>query len=109
MLRASAPNFDAEPNLRALTDAGVDLGVAGSRELLGAVDASVLRDNDEIETARTELVATVGEPAAVRAFATAGNFEMMNRLLDALGVGPHKGVLPLADEIGVVVPDHFAT
>jgi len=109
MLRASAPNFDVEPNLRALSDAGVDLGVAGSRELLGAVDAAVLRDSDEIESARAELVAALGEPATVRAFATAGNFEMMNRLLDALGVGPHKGVLPLAAEIGVVVPDHFAS
>jgi len=108
MLRASATNFGVDANLRALTDAGIDLGVTGARELLAAADATVLRDTDEIEVARAELVAAVGEPGAIRAFATAGNFEMMNRLLDALGVGPLKGVLPLADEIGVVVPDHFA-
>lgn len=108
MLRASAHKFEAKVALRALTDAGVELGVADSRELLAAADAAVLRDVDEIEVARSNLVSAVGEQGAVRAFATAGNFEMMNRLLDALGVGPPDRVMDLAAEIGVVVPNHFA-
>ena len=69
----------------------------------------MLRDADEIETARVDLVQAIGEPAAVRAFATAGNFQMMNRLLDGLGVGPHERFHSLAPELDVVIPDHFAS
>lgn len=69
----------------------------------------MLGDHHEIDEARANLVRVAGTAAAVRAFATAGNFQMMNRLLDGLGVGPHERFLPLAAEIGVTVPDHFAT
>ena len=69
----------------------------------------MLRDTDEIEPARTELVTALGEPAAIRAFATAGNFQMMNRLLDGLGVGPHQRFHSLAPELDVEIPDHFAS
>ena len=42
------------------------------------------------------------------AAAVAANFEMMNRLLDAVGVGPSRQMLPIGDEIGVPLPARFA-
>lgn len=84
------------------------MGTRNARELIAATDAAVLRDPDEIAAARTALVAALGKDRAIRTFATAGNFEMMNRLLDGLGVGPAEVFRPLAEEIGVAIPTHFA-
>ena len=108
MLRASAPKFGVEANLRALTDAGTDLGVTSARELLAAADAAVLRDTDEIEVARADLLTTVGEPGAVRAFATAGNFEMMNRVAEGTGIPvPAQSIDRMRDTIADLGIDSF--
>ena len=43
----------------------------------------------------------------MRAIAVAANFEMMNRLLDAAGVGPTTEMRPVGDLIGVTLPARF--
>jgi hypothetical protein len=39
--------------------------------------------------------------------AVTGNFEMMNRLLDAIGVGPSPQMTAIGDQIGVPLPDRW--
>lgn len=107
MLRASSDHLGQALELRGVADLGVDSKVSAAAEIMAAVDAAVLRDHYEIDDARSALVDRIGEPAAVRVFAIAGNFEMMNRLLDAIGAPVGKGVTGLADEMGLTIPDHL--
>ena len=100
MLRASSEKQSLPLELASIGNPVVDSGVRAGAELLAAVDAAVLRDDLELAEAREALVAAVGEAGAVRAFATAGNFEMMNRLLDAQGVMPGEDIRSIGDEIG---------
>lgn len=79
---------------------------AGS-ELLAFADAAVLRDGHEMPDARTALLRTAGEAAVIRAAAVAGNFQMMNRLLDAIGVRVRRSGMAFADELGLSVPEHL--
>ena len=76
------------------------------RELLAAVDAAVLRDDWEIESARSQLIDAVGEPGAFRAFSVAASFEMMNRIMDAVGAPPKGFADDLPEAIGVPWPPH---
>ncbi|MDH3299979.1 MAG: hypothetical protein OES24_05680 [Acidimicrobiia bacterium] len=76
-------------------------------ELTAFTDAAVLRDGHEMPGARTALRNAAGEAAVIRAAAVAGNFQMMNRLLDAIGVRVRRGGMALADELGLTVPDHL--
>ena len=108
MLRVSSPKFGAVAQLAGIKDLSIDVGVAGSRSIMAAADAAVLRDDMELVDARAQLVTELGEAAAARTFAVAGNFEMMNRLLDALGVGPMGPSAKLAEDLGVEIPSHFA-
>ena len=108
MLRGSSPHFGPAANIAGIGKVSIDVGVSHSAELIAATDAAVLRDELELSDARTQLVEAVGEAAAVKTFAVAGNFEMMNRLLDALGVGPMGPAVALAGELGVEIPNHFA-
>ncbi|GEM_PF-1207608 len=109
MLRASSRKQNLEVRLDAISNPVTDSGVPAGAELLAAVDATVLRDGLELDDARNELVACVGEAGAVRAFATMGNFEMMNRLLDGQGVMPGPDARPIGDEIGRPFVDPHAT
>ncbi len=93
--------------MRGVGHVTVDSGVPGDAELGALADAAVLRDPDEMEVARTRSVEALGEPATVRALAVAGNFEMMNRLLDAVGVGPTKASHEIGDAIGVPPPPRW--
>ena len=104
MLRASSQAADAPFDLRGVTDTGVDPLVPAGRELVALTDAAVLHDPHEIGPAREALVAAAGPEAAARAATVAGNFSMMNRLLDGIGVGPHPSMLPIGDELGVHPP-----
>lgn len=91
-------------NLKAIGDSMQDPQLEAGSELRALTDAAVLRDPDERDSALGALVAVAGEAAALRAAATAGNFEMMNRLLDANGVGPTAALAAIAPEISVVWP-----
>lgn len=109
MLRASAAANDESVDMRGIGAVNVDSGIPGDRVLTALTDAAILRDADEMVTARDRAVSTLGEAATVRALAVAGNFEMMNRLLDAIGVGPPQRLLEVGDEIGVALPARFRT
>ena len=107
MLRASAARTNRSVDLRAALDPMVDSRLPAGPELLAFTDATVLRDAEEMPIARQALLDTAGPDAVVRAAAVAGNFEMMNRLLDAVGVAvTHQGAA-LAAELGLRVPDHL--
>ncbi len=106
MLRASADATDQPVVLAAIRDESIDPGpgVRAGRELRNLTDAIVLRDNDERPTAFAELVDAVGPAGAVRAAAVVGNFEMMNRLMDGIGVGAGPEMATIAADIGVTLP-----
>ncbi len=65
----------------------------------------------EIPDAEAELLArtarNIVDAGVIRAAACAGNFEMMNRLLDAIGVPVSDAGITLADGLGLVVPLHL--
>lgn len=105
MLRASAHHHHEDINLLGVGRPNVDVGLPGSRVLSALVEATVLRDGDEIERVRTQAIEVLGSGATARAVQVTGNFEMMNRLLDAVGVDPPDGMLAIGDAIGVPLPD----
>ena len=107
MLRASAHASDVEIEMKGVGHVAVDSLVRGDTVLGALTDAAVLRDVDEMPIARSRAVEQLGEATTMRAVAVAGNFEMMNRLLDAIGVGPPKGMQGIGDEIGVPLPARF--
>lgn len=107
MLRASSQRTDRPTELRAIVDPVSDSLLPAGAGLLAFTDAAVLRDADEMSLARQRLGDQAGPEAVVRAAAVAGNFEMMNRLLDAVGVPVSSPGMALADELGLRVPDHL--
>ncbi len=104
MLRASAEALHQRIDLRAVSDSVADPLLPGGRELRCLVDAVVLRDGEEREEAIGPLLEAVGVEGAVRAAAVIGNFEMMNRLLDGIGVGPFEGMTDIAPDLGISWP-----
>lgn len=106
MLRASSKARNLDTDLGAIADPTRASGVPHGAELLAATDAAVLRDGLELADARDALVSAIGETAAVRAFAVAGNFEMMNRLLDGQGVMPDPATRSIGDAIGKPFVQH---
>ncbi len=107
MLRASSDRTGRPSDVRAVVDPMRDPLVPAGAQLLAFVDAAVLRDPDEMPTARAALLDAAGPDAVVRAAAVAGNFDMMNRLLDATGVVVPKRMAIVADELGLRLPDHL--
>jgi len=93
--------------MRGVGHVAIDSGVPGDAVLGALAEAAVLRDPDEIDTARSRGLEELGAAATIRALAVAGNFEMMNRLLDAIGVGPTKASHEVGDAIGVPPPTRF--
>ncbi|MEL6983079.1 MAG: hypothetical protein AAFO29_11700 [Actinomycetota bacterium] len=107
MLRASSHTTGRPADLAAVVDPMRDSLLPAGFQLLAFTDAAVLRDPDEMPAARAALHEAAGPKAVVRAAAVAGNFEMMNRLLDATGVVVTGRRLQLAEELGLRVPDHL--
>ncbi|NND74571.1 MAG: hypothetical protein HKN44_06150 [Ilumatobacter sp.] len=107
MLRASAEANDETIDLRGVGDVSVDSGVRHGHVLGAVVEAAVLRDADEMDIARERAVQALGSAGAVRAIAVTANFEMMNRLLDAVGIGPPASRLAIGDAIGIPLPSRF--
>jgi len=107
MLRVSADANDETVDMRGVGHVAVDSGVPGDAELTALTDAVVLRDPDELDIARSRAIERFGAVSTVRAIAVAANFEMMNRLLDAAGVGPTTAMRPVGDLIGVALPARF--
>lgn len=107
MLRESAEANNEAIDMRGVGSGSVDSGVVGDRVLTALTDAAVLRDPQELEIARGRCVELLGEATTVRALAVVGNFEMMNRLLDAIGVGPPQRIAAIGAAIGVPLPERF--
>ena len=107
MLRASADANDETIDMRGVGHVTVESGVPGDAELTALTDATILRDPDELAVARARAIAELGEAATIRTIAVAANFEMMNRLLDATGVGPTTSMRPIGDLIDVALPSRF--
>lgn len=107
MLRASSEALGGRADPRAAVDLTVDPGVPGGRELLALTDAVVLGDDLELPVARQATVKALGPEAAARAVTVAGNFQMMNRCLDAVGARVTARLRPMADHLGVEIPAHL--
>ena len=99
MLRASALLNGLPLDLRGIADPKIDLGIPAGGRLLAFTEALIT--GHELTDAREHLVAAVGEAAAVRAALTVGNFEMMNRIVDATGVPVPPSMSEVFAELGV--------
>ncbi len=104
MLRASSQRTDQAVDLKAVGDVTRDPLLVAGAELRELTDAAVLRDPFERDIALPALVAATDEAGGARAAAVAGNFEMMNRLLDGIGVGPPDTLLDIGTELNVSYP-----
>lgn len=100
-LREGSRAHNVEINLGAVRDASQDPLLPAGRQLLAVADAVALWDHDEMPIARAALVEAVGEVGAVRAMGVAGNYAMMNRVLDGIGNPIREQLAAMADELGV--------
>ncbi len=104
MLRVSSKINGDGVDVAGVGDASIDSGLPGGAALNALTEAAVLRDELALPAAQEAAVAAIGEASTVRAAAVAGNFEMMNRLLDAIGVGPSEQMRDIGTAIGVPLP-----
>jgi len=100
MLRASAHATGDTFDLRAITDRTVDPLLTAGAELLAFVDALMSHDAS-LGATSAALVEVAGPDALVRAAAVAGNFQMMNRLVDATGVPIGASQRAIAVDLGL--------
>jgi hypothetical protein len=84
MLSWSIKETKGEINLLAISQPAVDPLVPGGSELLVYVDA--ILNGAGIGLARDAVAAAVSPAGAVDAAAVTGNFEMMNRIADGVGM-----------------------
>jgi len=91
MLSWSAETTNRTVDLEAIASDDVSPGLPGGEELLAFTSATVSREPDRIVTTRDTLVAAVGPAAMVDAAAVIGNFEMMNRIADGVGMPVGRG------------------
>jgi|SRR6056297_1552156 len=101
MLRASAHEAGDDVDLRAITDRADDPGIPAGRELLAFATAVVGDHGEALDDARAALLDAAGPAAVVRASAVAGNFQMMNRLVDATGVPIGASLRAVAVDLGL--------
>ena len=83
MLRASTQASGIELNLQSI-GTNADPGRQDARDLLRFADALVTHSG--LSEARTNLANSLGDLAVPLASGAAGNFEMMNRILDGAGI-----------------------
>ena len=102
MLRASAEVNQIDIDTRAIGDRRRTAGRDDANALLAFTEALIGR-TDDLDSARDSVADVMGSRAVAPAAAAAGNFEMMNRILDATGVpvpasmwelGPYLGLRP---------------
>ena len=89
MLSWSIEATGQEVNLLPIASGSGDPLLPGGEELIAFVSATLA--GTETTTARSAVVAALGESAAVDAAAVIGNFEMMNRIADGVGMPVGKG------------------
>lgn len=84
MLRESSTAFGHTVNVQAVVDPAIDPGIPHGSLLLAFSDAVVSKR--ETERLRAEIVAVLGPGGLVDAAGVAGNFAMMNRIADSVGM-----------------------
>ncbi len=89
MLSWSIEETKAQVELKAITERDLDPLIPGGAQLLDFVDAAL--SGRGVVAARDAVVATLSEAAAVDAAAVIGNFEMMNRIADGVGMPVGSG------------------
>lgn len=100
MLRASAHETGRPVELSAIAHPDRDSLLPAGRELLEFVTA-LIRGAEDLSGARERLAHVAGNAGAGRAAAVAGNFQMMNRLVDATGVPIGPTLRAIADELDI--------
>jgi hypothetical protein len=85
MLRASAHHTGRPVDLTAIAHPERDSQLPAGRELLDFVTA-LMGAGADLPAARERLSEVIGVAGVIRTAAVAGNFQMMNRLVDATGV-----------------------
>ena len=91
----------ADVNLKAVSDSSLDPNLPAGSELLAFVDALISNDAEVLDQTRATLQDVAGPDAATRAALVIGNFEMMNRLLDATGVPVPVSMGAITSELGL--------
>jgi len=104
MLRASAHATGQQVDLRAITGRAGDPQIASGIQLLGFVTSLIEGDDSDLAVARDVLLEHAGADAVVRTAAVAGNFQMMNRLIDATGVAIGASMRTIAADLGLAEP-----
>lgn len=89
MLSWSANETSRDIDLACIADPRVDPGVPGARALAALGRAVV--DRDASRSTLDAVAAEIGLPAALDACGVVANFEIMNRVVDAVGlpIGQH--------------------
>ena len=100
MLRASAETSNIALDMTAIGQLDRDPGREDAVALLNFASALVER-TDGLDAARSEVARVLGPEAVAGAAGSAGNFEMMNRILDATGVPVPQSMHAIAPLIGV--------
>ncbi len=98
MLRASAQQTGRQVELSAIAHPDRDSLLPAGHQLLEFVTA-LIRGGDDLPRARACLLEMAGGAGVVRAAAVSGNFQMMNRLVDATGVPIGQTSRLIADEL----------
>ena len=100
MLRASAQANGTPIDLRSIGDRQRHPGGDDAAALLRFTDALVGRTPD-LDDSRNGVVDVLGLAAVAPAAAAAGNFEMMNRIVDATGIPVPARMAARAPELGL--------
>ncbi len=98
MLRASSNAFGYDIDLRAVTDPTIDPDIPHGSLLL-AFSEAVIRQRPDVGTLRSELREVLGDEGLVGAAGVIGNFSMMNRIADSVGMPMGKAALARTVEI----------
>ncbi|NQY57591.1 MAG: hypothetical protein HRT86_14105 [Ilumatobacteraceae bacterium] len=104
MLSSSAQATGVGLDLRSLGDRERSPGREDASALLRFADALVGRTTD-LDDARDHLTDVLGAEAIAPAAAAAGNFEMMNRVVDATGIPAPRRMDQLAPQLGLRLVD----
>lgn len=88
-------------NLKAVGDSQLDPNLPAGSQLLAFADAIFTGDADAMNKARQDLQDVAGVEGAARAPLVIGNFEMMNRILDATGVPVPVSMGAITSELGI--------
>lgn len=101
MLRVSVETTGTPLDLRGVVDTSVDPLVPHGPALIRFATASISGTDEDVTSARSALAEAAGEAAMVRAAGVIGNFQMMNRLVDAVGVPIPAPLAEIATDLGL--------